>query len=298
MPSVAVRRQPRPATPANLDEIPDGSTSQMPRDALLKAYVRVAERRQEAVLVLLGLFDGISLGLLGPESLARLNDLHYERASTRPTGADRTYHYHDDDYNLRGLFEWEKEAVSSWPAGARVVVTSAGAGREIVGLSELGFDAVGFEPNRRLVEAGEQLLSRRGLGGRLHVSAPDEFPAAADGPCDAVLVGWAGYTYIIGRRRRVEFLRGARRRLQPGAPLVVSFFSRPSRPRYFGVVVRVANVLRRLRRAERVEMGDCLDPVPVHYFTQAEVGGELADSGFELVAFRPTPDAHVIAVAV
>jgi hypothetical protein len=53
-------------------------------------------------------------------------------------------------------------------------------------------------------------------------------------------------------------------------------------------------VLRRLRRAERVEPGDVLVPNFTHWFTRREVEAELAAAGFSLVHFATSPYGHAV----
>jgi hypothetical protein len=176
-----------------------------------------------------------------------------------------------------------------------VVVTGAGGGREVLALREQGFDAVGYEPNERFAAAGERLLAERGHAGTFHHSGRSVFPEDL-GQCDAVIIGWGSYMHMAPRARRVAFLAGARRVLPEGAPLLVSFFEREARTAYFDQVARVANVLRRMRRADPVELGDALIPHPhfLHHFTREEIEAELRDGGFEPVAFERHPYAHAV----
>ena len=137
--------------------------------------------------------------------------------------------------------------------GKRLVVTAAGAGREVVALLDLGHDAVGYEPHPRLVAFGAELLARRGHPNRLRPAPRDAFPPDAEA-CDGVVVGWGSYTLIPGRRARVAFLRAARERLSEGAPLLVSFFVRREERRYLQLLSATANVVRRARGKEPVEL--------------------------------------------
>ena len=181
-----------------------------------------------------------------------------------------------------------------FPDGGRVVVTGAGGGREVLWLLERGFDAVGYEPNRRLVEAGLPLFEGRGHHGRLQVVERDVFPAQAE-PCTAVLVGWSSYMLIPGRERRVAFLRGARAVLAEGAPILLSFYGRLASDR---TIARVAGVIRCIRRLPPVEFGDALSPNYTHHFTRDEIASELEAGGFTLAAFETEPEPHAIARAV
>ena len=240
-------------------------------------------------------FDGVWLGLLSREAWARFDDACYE--TRREFIGKRGLRYDEDEWNLRGLHDWEAAAIEQhFPAGSRVIVTGAGGGREVLPLLERGFDAIGYEPNPTLVTAGSDLLERRGYPGRLLISGRDGFPVAEQ--FGAVLVGWGSYTLIAGRQHRIEFLRGARACLRDGAPIMLSFFELSSaRAAYLARVAKVANAVRRLRRMEPVEFGDALRPNRVHYFTRDEVASELDAAGFQMTEYESAPYPHAIARA-
>lgn len=239
--------------------------------------------------------DGCFLGLMDRDDLVVVDRGFYAVAREAVCGG--AYRYTDAEHIKSGLATWEVAALDAYfPEGARVVVTAAGAGRELLGLLERGFDPIGFEPNEQLAAGGAALLAAEGHGDRLRVSRRDEFPTGAP-DADAVVVGWGSYMLIPGRHRRVAFLRGARERLQPEAPLLVSFFERPP-SRYFEVVHGIAAPLRRLRRSEPVELGDALTPNFAHYFSRGEIQTELTEGGFRLTHHASRPYAHAVARAV
>jgi hypothetical protein len=95
----------------------------------------------------------------------------------------------------------------------------------------------------------------------------------------------------------VAFLRSARAALPEGAPLLLSFFTRPPGARYFATLAATANVVRRARRRELAEAGDTIAENFAHRFTRAEVERELALGGFRMVAFAARPYGHAVAVA-
>jgi hypothetical protein len=240
------------------------------------------------------LFDGFWLGMLDRDSLAHFDELHYATRRER-VGGGAAYRYDDEQWNLRGLFDWERAAIDEhFPSSGRIVVTGAGGGREVLALLERGYDAVGYEPHPRLVRAGAALLERRGYGQRLFVSRRDAFPAEV-GACDAIIVGWGSYNLMPGRRRRIEFLRGARACLPADGPLLVSFFAREGGERLLATVSKTANLLRHIRRSEPTEVGDSLNPNFVHLFTDEELTSELEAAGFLIHAYRRDPYGHAIA---
>ena len=267
----------------------------MRSDRLLRAYRSATIRRRQVLNVVNGCFDGFWLGLLDPATLERLDEHFYGEG--RDVERGRSFTYRDEQHNLGGLRDWEDAAIDAhFPPRARVIVTGAGGGREVIALLERGFDAIGYEPNKALVDAGAELLRRLGHGDRLRKSERDVFPADT-GPCDAVLVGWASYMLIPSRERRLAFLRTARQALPAGAPILCSFFVRSPGVRYYSVVARTANLVRRVRRAEPVELGDTIGQNFVHRFTREEIESELADGGFRVVAYAAQPYGHAVAVA-
>lgn len=246
--------------------------------------------------VVSAVFDGFWLGMFDRETLAFLDEAYYQ-GRTEPL-AGRQVTYADDGWNESGLHDWEQAAVAAHFASAhRVVITAAGGGREVLALLERDFDAVGFEPNERLVEAGRKLLEARGHPDRLQPVARDIFPQDA-GPCDGVIVGWGSYMLIPGRSRRVRLLRDARAVLPVSAPILLSFFVRPEHGRLTAPALRLANTLRRLRGAELAEAGDALAPNFTHWFVRGEVEEEFAEAGFKLVHFAEEPYGHAIGRAV
>lgn len=264
-------------------------------DRLLRAYRAATIRRRQALNLANGCFDGFWLGLLDPPRLARLDEQFYGEGRDREDG--RSFSYRDEQHNLSGLRDWEAAAIDAhFPAGGRVVVTGAGGGREVIALLERGFDAIGYEPNGALVDAGTELLRRLGHDDdRLRRSERDAFPADAPA-CDAVVIGWGAYMLIPSRRRRLALLRAARAVLPDGAPILCSFFVRSPGTRYFDVVAGTANLVRRVRRAEPVEVGDTIGENFLHRFTRDEIESELAAGGFRPVLFAPLPYGHAVAV--
>jgi hypothetical protein len=79
--------------------------------------------------------------------------------------------------------------------------------------------------------------------------------------------------------------------------MLCSFFVRRTHDRYFAIVAATANLFRRLRRAERAELGDAIGHNFMHSFTCAEIESELAQGGFRMVAFSAAPYGHAVAIA-
>jgi hypothetical protein len=217
----------------------------------------------------------------------------YSAARERVNG--KLLRYSDEEFNAGGLTDWERDVVSRYvPAGCRVAITGAGAGREVIGLLEMGYDAIGCEPHDGLREAGVELLEARGHQGRLVAARRDEVPPGL-GSAQCVLVGWGSYMLIPGALARITFLRSAYEALPLDGTLLLSFFVRSRADGYLRLVAAVGSAIRRLRGRGPVELGDALGPNYVHFFSRAEIETELKSAGFELVHFAAEPYGHAVA---
>jgi hypothetical protein len=259
---------------------------------LVKLYLAARFRRDRVLEGVHAAFEGFWLGLLDRASLGALDEHVYADKREKVFGG--AFRYFDAEYNAAGLFDWESSAIDEhFPARGKLVVTGAGGGREVLALLDRGFEAVGYEPNDKFVEAGSAFLASRGHPGCLQHIERDAFPNC-DNKLDAIVVGWGSYTLIPGRARRVAFLQDARRQLEAGAPMLVSYIERPETGAYFRTLAVVANAVRALLGRERVEVGDALVPHYVHHFTRPEVESELRAGGFELVIARSEPYPHAV----
>lgn len=236
--------------------------------------------------------DGLWLGLLDDAAIAEFDELHYTRTQEYFSG--RKAKYVDDDWNDQGLFEWERKVLADhFPPSGPIVVTSAGAGREVIGLLKEGYDAVGYEPNAGLVESGAALLAARGHAGTLHQSGRDRYPEGAPA-CESIMVGWGSYTNMRPRASRVAFLRTVREHSPQGGRVLLSYMGRRPGDEEHERIARRAATVRRLLRRDPPEIGDALQPNFVHRFTEAEVHEEIREAGFDIVFSSPGPYPHAV----
>lgn len=220
---------------------------------------------------------GVWLGLLGRESLHAVDEAFYQGSAS----------YRDDRHNLRGLFAWEDEAVRGFfGAGGSLLLVGAGGGREVLALWERGHRVTGYECNAALVAYAGELLRRRGCPASVTLLARDAAPPG-EGIYDGAVVGWSAYMLVAGREHRIALLRALRRRVDTGAPLLLSFWTRPGEHRRSRIVRAAAAPIRALLRREPPEPGDDLVPNFVHRFTEAEVEAEMRAAGFRLARFQP-----------
>ena len=200
---------------------------------------------------------------------------------------DRWGWYGGDDHNRSGLFPWEEAALAAYFGGrTRVLLVGAGGGREVLALSRRGMRVDGYECNPTLVASAARILAAEGCECTVRPIARDRAPAEG-GPYDAAIVGWSAYTLIEGRRRRIELLRGMRARMEAGAPLLLSFFTRRGDEQTIQRIAAIANRVRARLGREPVETGDVLAPNFIHMFTRQEVDEEMSAAGFRLERFQP-----------
>ena len=223
-------------------------------------------------MLLKACLNGFWLGALKAETLHAIDKLYYDGQKM----------YVDHNYNKSGLRNWEKKAVDNYFQDCKsLLVAAVGGGRELLALKSLGFEVNGFECHPGLQAFANELLRLEGHGPLVKLAERDRCPTNGQ-MYDGLIVGWAAYTLIQGKKKRVEFLKGLRSQARENSPVLVSFFPRSSDHRYFRVVAAVGNTIRRIFRREPLEIGDDLVPTFVHYFTEKEVAAELLEAGYQL----------------
>ena len=252
--------------------------------------VAVAARRgvSRAITALQYGVDALTLGLFPDPWLDALTAEFYRDSQLYPS----------DEHTRSGLFDWEEAAINAtFPTSGRVLVTSAGAGRESIALLARGLDVVATECvptlHARLLENLEQARGARHATALL--TPPDAVP---EGPFDAAVIGWAGYTHLMGRARRAAFLRRLAGALAPGAPLLLSYLGGTPHHRATHAVATVASALRAPLGRRRIEPGETtLRSYFGRYYDVGEVTAEVTAAGFRIIRDELTPYAHVVALA-
>lgn len=110
------------------------------------------------------------------------------------------------------------------PADGRLLVLGAGGGLELKALAEAhaGWTFDGVDPSPDMLALARQVLGPLVTRVALHEGYVE---AAPEGPFDGA-VSLLTF-HFIGREQRLETLRALRRRLRPGAPLVLAHISFP-----------------------------------------------------------------------
>lgn len=233
-------------------------------------------------------FIGFWLGALNRGQLHAVSEFAFERRKK----------YWTDEHNLQGLWEWEREPLERYFQGRRkLLVPAVGAGREILALRRLGYEAIGFDPHPGLVELANRLLDREGMTADVRVAPWDRCPED-DEMYDGVIIGWGGYMHIRGRSKRIAFLRQLRDRVKVGSPVLLSFFVADTNEGTLKFISRIGGLVAYLMGHEDVEVGDYLAPDYAHYFTRDRLAEELKEGGFDLVFFGTEDYGHAVAVAV
>lgn len=108
------------------------------------------------------------------------------------------------------------------PSDGRVLVLGAGGGLELAyfGQTYPGWQLDGVDPSADMLEAAQKLLGQLGLKARLHLGTIDAAPDEKFDGATALLT-----FHFIAKAERVATLRALKRRLNPGAPLVLAHIS-------------------------------------------------------------------------
>jgi len=235
--------------------------------------------------------EGFRLGVLDPESCQQLTDQHY--TSTR-NGTSFDENYFNQSFNLSGFFAWERPVLDKYFIGCNsVLIGAAGGGREMIEVTRRGIRAIGFECNSDLFAACKTMLEVQGMEANVVPAKPNEVPDSL-GIYDGAIIGWAAYTHMVGRGRRVAFLKQMHEHIKPDGPLLLSFFtyqeSISNRLKF-----RIARAIRFIRRAEPVEPGDRISTRFDHQFTEKEIREELAAAEFEVIFYSEKGYGHAVA---
>ena len=229
--------------------------------------------------------DALTLALFSDDWIDALTARFYSGSS----------HYAGDEWNLLGLVDWEEAAVvGHFPPRGRVLVTSAGAGREALALVARGYEVVATE----CVPALHARLraNLEGAGSATVLLAPPD--SAPRGPFAACVVGWSAYTHIAGRARREAFLVRVAAELAPGAPVLVSYLGVPRHGEGARAAAALATALRAPFGGRRIEVGETTLPACFYrYYAPGEVAAELRAAGYRVVHEAEHPYHHIVALA-
>ncbi len=244
--------------------------------------------------------DELLRAWLDPEVRPLVTERDYARASSYlPGGA--TFE--------RGLFDWESDVLASlhFPKSGRILLGAAGGGRELLALSERGFEVVAFEPNARLRAGAEAVARAHPRASVIDATYADLVQAArgrtgpladvvASGPFDGVILGWGSLTHLMTSEEHLELLK-ATRACAPCGPTLISFFMRPTAPN--GNSERLRAGLRALFSTLGAKqppdgIGYEMGTGFVYYFTEEEVHRLAFEAGYEVAHLRAHSFPHAV----
>lgn len=209
-----------------------------------------------------------------------------------------------------GLFGWERAALATapFPPSGRLLLGGAGGGRELSGLSALGYAVDAFEPapalagalatvaaglpSARAYRASYADLSRaaRGEGGPLASMAGEAY--------DGVVLGWASLSHVTEPDARRSLLTAVRA-LAPRAPVLLSYLGPDDDGRANGRVEALRAPLRRaLARVtgRAVAPGEGFAPGAGFYqrFAPREIEALAGEAGYEVALHEREPYPHAM----
>lgn len=230
--------------------------------------------------------SGFWLGIMSEKSLDLYDELHY----------DKSEKYTDDNYNLSGLYEWEKERIEKYFSKAKnILLLAAGGGREALPLIRMGFNLDSYECNRVLVEYGNVFLQRYTKEFKIKYLPKDSTPEEGK-KYDGIIIGWGAYSHIRGSKKRIAFQEQLQQFLNKDAPLMISFLTKEERGRQEIITKKVCDFFRILRNRDKIETGDRLQASFVHYFTRQEIIKELTQSNYKVLDYYDIDYGCVISV--
>lgn len=212
----------------------------------LRVLDAVANRAERAARLVGAIRDETAIAWTKPDGRTRLTSALFDRQKTYLPGGNTFAH---------GLFYWEREMlVSPFPQQGRLLVGGAGGGREATVLADRGYSVFAFDPSAQLVRVGAPPLAERGV--ILLCASYDDVVSAAAGapsplvlafttPFDGVLLGWGSLSLVVSDADRLA-LMAALRKLNPHAPVVLSFDELVDTELPGSLVARVREFLRRL----------------------------------------------------
>lgn len=219
--------------------------------------------------------SGFWLGIMSEKSLDLYDELHYNNSEK----------YADDNYNLSGLFEWEKERIEKYFSNAKdILLLAAGGGRETVALIRMGYNVDSYECNKVLIEYGNVFLQKYNKDYKIKYLQKDSVPDVIM-KYDGIIIGWGAYSHIRGCRNRIAFLEKLQPLLNKEAPLMISFLINEKKGRQEKITKKVSDFFRFLRNKDKIEPGDRLLASFVHYFTKQEISKELTQSNYKVLDY-------------
>jgi hypothetical protein len=221
------------------------------------------------------ILSGFWLGIMSEKSLDFSDELYYRRSKK----------YTDDKYNQSGLFEWEKERIENFFSNKKsILLIAAGGGREALALIKMGFEVDSYECNPVLIEYGNGLLQKNGIGSKIKYLPRNSVPGEIK-KYDGIIIGWGAYSLIRGSKNRLAFLDKLHPFLHKDTPLMISFLTAEEYGRQDKIIIYISGFFRIFSNRDKTEYGDRLIPDFAHFFTEDGIKNELRQSKFKILDF-------------
>ena len=199
---------------------------------------------------------------------------------------DAAPHYRDPGQ----LFEWERVWFDKRlpKAPASVLVTACGAGREVIALTDMGYQVTAFEPAPSLLALAVQRVPAARFS---RASYREWIERKETARYDAIVLGWGSLAHVLGASERAALLSAAHRAC-PTGPILASYWpapqTRPGQARATGQ--RVGRAISAVRGVATSPTGDAWTANIgfAHGFSDAELRA-LADSVGRTLAIDGKP---------
>jgi len=225
--------------------------------------------------VVIAIHQGFWLGLLNQNQIDRATELNYLSLEK----------YRNLNYNNSGLWDWEEKAFNTYFKKCKSILLGAcGGGREVMALSDMGFQVDGFECSEKLVEHCKEALISKSIKAQIYLCPPSQVPSELN-KYDGLIMGWGAYMHIRGKDERIRFLKQFRLHVNDNGPLLLSFFVRDKSKQYERIYKVARFVAFLSRNSDPIELGDTINGTFDHFFTKEEIEYELSMAGFEMVFY-------------
>ena len=188
--------------------------------------------------------------------------------------------YKDNLWNSsKGFYKWEKNCIEQYfPKKGTILVTSCGAGREVIELIKLGFNVYATECQEKLFKITQNNVPD--IKDQIYNLAPHKIPKNIF--FDSVIIGWGAYSHLIFKKNRMSLLKDIYSQMNNDGYLLLSFLYKSDK-KYLMILDNLLyyiNKFRKFRGIEAIEKGTILSLHIFKTYTYEEVNSELDSIGF------------------
>ena len=225
--------------------------------------------------------ESLTVVVMNPDELIDFNRMSY-------AASEAVAFWGQDSLVDQGLFLEEEDLLAQVSLkGGRLLILGLGGGREAIPLVKMGFEVVGVDFIKDIVDKARENAARHGVQvqGLVQEFSQLEAPPTS---FDLVVIARTMYSSVPTRTRRVQLLKKIRKALKPGGYLLCQFILNPSLK-----VSRQSELLRKtialLSWGNRYyQKGDVICGLEFHhvFLSEEELRSEFADAGFDVEYFQ------------